>query len=216
MAAGGFREFVAGETLDEDKINDFLMQGMLVFADATARDAAITSPVEGQFAFLKSDDSVSFYDGSDWVALAESPFTVDFLVAAGGGGGGFSLAGGGGAGNAVTGSFTMAGSATLAVIVGAGGAGKTDAGGTGAVGSPSQFFLVRPVGGGGGGVVTPCRARRAHRAVAVGATVLGLELLSQNREMMVRLRLALTMVVVVAVRVLRALVPMVALALLLR
>jgi hypothetical protein len=32
MAAGGYKEFVAGETLDQDEINDYLMQGMLVFA----------------------------------------------------------------------------------------------------------------------------------------------------------------------------------------
>jgi len=76
MAAGGFKTFVAGETLDQDEINNFLMQGMLVFADATARDAAITSPVEGQFAFLKSDDKVYFYDSSAWVEFvsgAETP-----------------------------------------------------------------------------------------------------------------------------------------------
>jgi len=70
MAAGGFKEFVAGETLDEDEINDFLMQGMLVFADSTARASAITSPVEGQFSFLTSNDTVEFYDGSAWVELA--------------------------------------------------------------------------------------------------------------------------------------------------
>jgi hypothetical protein len=69
MAAGGFRNFVAGETLDEEKINDFLMQGILVFADATARDAAITAPVHGQFCFLKDVDGVEFYDGDDWVEL---------------------------------------------------------------------------------------------------------------------------------------------------
>jgi hypothetical protein len=45
MAAGGFKEFVAGETLDQDEINDFLMQGMLVFAGTAARGSAITSPV---------------------------------------------------------------------------------------------------------------------------------------------------------------------------
>ena len=151
MAAGGFKEFVAGEVLDEDEINDYLMQGVLVFAGTAARGSAITSPVEGQFSFLADSDSVEFYDGSGWVALAVAPFTVDYLVSAGGAGGGFSLGGGGGAGNALTGSFTMAGSATFPVIVGAGGAGKTNAGGNGAIGAPSQFFLVRPVGGGGGG-----------------------------------------------------------------
>jgi len=69
MAAGGFKEFVAGETLDEDEINDFLMQGMLVFAGTAARGSAITAPVEGQFSFLADSDSVEFFDGSQWVEL---------------------------------------------------------------------------------------------------------------------------------------------------
>jgi len=74
MAAGGFKEFVAGEVLDEDEINDYLMQGMLVFAGTAARGSAITSPVEGQFSFLKDSDTVEFYTGSAWQALeTETP-----------------------------------------------------------------------------------------------------------------------------------------------
>jgi hypothetical protein len=67
MAAGGFKTFIAGETLDENEINDFLMQGMLVFAGTAARGSAITSPVEGQFSYLADTDVVQFYDGSAWV-----------------------------------------------------------------------------------------------------------------------------------------------------
>ena len=67
MAAGGFKEFIAGSVLDEDDINDFLMQGVLVFAGTAARGSAITAPVEGQFSFLKDSDTVEFYDGSAWV-----------------------------------------------------------------------------------------------------------------------------------------------------
>ena len=73
MAAGGFKEFVAGETLDEDDINDFLMQGVLVFAGTAARGSAITSPVEGQFSFRTDDDVLEFYDGSDWVEFSSTP-----------------------------------------------------------------------------------------------------------------------------------------------
>jgi hypothetical protein len=73
MAAGGFKEFVAGEVLDEDEINDFLMQGVLVFAGTAARGSAITSPVEGQFAFLKDSDQLTYHDGSQWVALETEP-----------------------------------------------------------------------------------------------------------------------------------------------
>lgn len=66
MAAGGFREFLAGETLDEADINDYLMQGVLVFAGTAARGSAIGTAVEGQFAFLKDSDQLTFFDGSQW------------------------------------------------------------------------------------------------------------------------------------------------------
>jgi hypothetical protein len=36
------------------------------FATATARDAAITSPVEGMVEYLADDDSICYYDGSAW------------------------------------------------------------------------------------------------------------------------------------------------------
>lgn len=75
MAAGGYKEFVAGETLDQDEINDYLMQGMLVFAGTAARGSAIGTPVEGQFSYLADTDAVEFYDGSAWTALSTAPET---------------------------------------------------------------------------------------------------------------------------------------------
>jgi hypothetical protein len=69
MAAGlGFKTFAVGEVLSAANVNGYLMQGVLVFANATARDAAITSPQEGQFAFTKDNDSLWYYSGSAWVA----------------------------------------------------------------------------------------------------------------------------------------------------
>jgi hypothetical protein len=63
----GFKTFVAGEILTAADVNSFLMgQAISVFADATARNAAITSPVEGQFAFRKDDDVLEYWDGSAW------------------------------------------------------------------------------------------------------------------------------------------------------
>jgi hypothetical protein len=90
MAAGGFKEFIAGSVLEEDDINDFLMQGMLVFAGTAARGSAITSPVEGQFCFLKDSDTVEFYNGTAW-----APFTTGLSYAT--------------IGTAATGSFTDGG-----------------------------------------------------------------------------------------------------------
>ena len=69
MAAGlGFKTFTTGEVLTSADVNGYLMQGVLVFASAAARNAAITSPQEGQFAFTKDTNGLWYYDGAAWVA----------------------------------------------------------------------------------------------------------------------------------------------------
>jgi hypothetical protein len=69
MAAGqGFKTFTTGEVLTAGDVNGYLMQGVLVFASTAARDAAITSPAEGQFAFTKDTNGLWYYDGAVWVA----------------------------------------------------------------------------------------------------------------------------------------------------
>jgi hypothetical protein len=69
MAAGlGFKTFTTGEVLTAADTNGYLMQGVLVFADAAARDAAITSPQEGQFAYTKDVNGLWYYDSAAWVA----------------------------------------------------------------------------------------------------------------------------------------------------
>jgi len=70
MAAGlGFKTFTTGEVLSAGDTNGYLMQGVLVFASAAARDAAITSPQEGQFAYLKDTNVTTYYTGSAWTNL---------------------------------------------------------------------------------------------------------------------------------------------------
>jgi len=69
MAAGqGFKTFATGDVLTAPDVNGYLMQGVLVFATTTARDAAITAPAQGQFAFTKDTNSLWYYSGSAWVA----------------------------------------------------------------------------------------------------------------------------------------------------
>ena len=75
MAAGGFKTFTTGEVLTSADTNNFLMQGVLVFDDATARDAAITAPVEGQFAYLKDTNVTTYYTGSAWANLDTTGMT---------------------------------------------------------------------------------------------------------------------------------------------
>ena len=76
MAAGlGFKDFTTGEVLTAADVDGYLMQGVLVFASAAARDAAITSPQEGQFAFLKDTNTTMYYTGSAWVNLDTTGLT---------------------------------------------------------------------------------------------------------------------------------------------
>ena len=65
MAGAGFKSFQDGNVLLASEVNEYMMQQqIMVFADSTARDAAITSPTEGMFAFLKSTDKLTVYTTS--------------------------------------------------------------------------------------------------------------------------------------------------------
>jgi hypothetical protein len=78
MAAGlGFKDFVTGEVLTAADVDGYLMQGIWVFASAAARDAAVTSPQEGNACYLKDTNQVLTYSGSAWVAVGGgSPLTT--------------------------------------------------------------------------------------------------------------------------------------------
>lgn len=70
MAAGlGFKDFTTGEVLTAADVDGYLMQGIWVFANAAARTAAVTSPQEGNYSFLKDTNSTEYYTGSAWVAI---------------------------------------------------------------------------------------------------------------------------------------------------
>jgi hypothetical protein len=80
MAAGlGFKDFVTGEVLTAADVDGYLMQGVWVFADAAARDAAVTSPQEGNTCYLKDTDAIMTYSGSAWV-FASSPTSYGFTA----------------------------------------------------------------------------------------------------------------------------------------
>jgi hypothetical protein len=65
----GFKTFATGDVLTAADTNGYLMQGVWVFADAAARTAAVTSPQEGNYSYLKSDDKTYYYNGTAWTAL---------------------------------------------------------------------------------------------------------------------------------------------------
>jgi len=65
--ANGFKIFGVGEVLTAADVNDYFMEQVVaIFADSTARDAQITSPIEGQFCFLADTNELQFYNGAAW------------------------------------------------------------------------------------------------------------------------------------------------------
>jgi len=148
MAAGlGFKTFTTGEVLTAADTNGYLMQGVLVFASAAARNAAITSPQEGQFAFTKDTNGLWYYDGAAWVASGATG-DIEGVTA------GVGISGGGTSGTVtVTNSMATAITTNGDVIYGTGSGTFTRLG----IGSSAQVLTVAsgvpswatPAGGGG-------------------------------------------------------------------
>jgi hypothetical protein len=65
LAGAGFKVFQDGNVLLASEVNTFMAEQMImVFASAAARDAAILSPSEGMFAFLKDTDKLTVFKTS--------------------------------------------------------------------------------------------------------------------------------------------------------
>lgn len=66
----GFKVWTTGDLVNASDFNNYLQeQVIMVFADASARNSAITSAEEGMFAFLKDTNTLTFYDGSSWASF---------------------------------------------------------------------------------------------------------------------------------------------------
>ena len=71
-----YKVFTNGSVLQASEINDNLMrQSVMVFSNAAARTAAITSPLEGMLTWLEDVNRYESYDGSAWT----SPFGLTLL-----------------------------------------------------------------------------------------------------------------------------------------
>jgi hypothetical protein len=73
-----YKIFANGNPLQASEINlNLMQQAIAVFTDATARDAAISVPVNGQFAYLTGTSNLTKYTGAAWVsAIADTSTTV--------------------------------------------------------------------------------------------------------------------------------------------
>ena len=77
MAGAGFKVYATGDVFSASDANTYLQeQVVMVFADSTARDAAVTSPTEGMHCFLKDTDALQYYDGSSWTASPTGDITA--------------------------------------------------------------------------------------------------------------------------------------------
>lgn len=79
-----YKVFVNGYTLNASELNTYLMnQSVMVFADTTARDAALTAPTEGMLVWLQDSNKFVYRGASAWSDLISTPteFTNLLLIA---------------------------------------------------------------------------------------------------------------------------------------
>ena len=77
-ANAGYRTFNTGDVLTAAQVQNYLQnQTIMYFANAAARDAALTGAivVEGMFAYLADTNTTVYYDGSAWQSFGTGDVT---------------------------------------------------------------------------------------------------------------------------------------------
>ena len=89
MAGLGRKVWSAGDVVAAADVQGYLQdQSVMVFADATARTAALAAPTEGMVTFLQDTDALEYFDGSAFVGVS-NPGDITAVIA------GTALTGGG-------------------------------------------------------------------------------------------------------------------------
>jgi hypothetical protein len=87
MPLSGYKDFQTGNVLSEGDIDAYLMQGVLVFADASARNTALgtTNNAGGLFAgravYLTTPNTFQVWNGSAWVNVATETYVTNAVAA---------------------------------------------------------------------------------------------------------------------------------------
>lgn len=69
-----YKTFANGFPLPASDLNNYLMnQSVIVFADSTARTAALPTPTEGMVTYLEDTNNYQYWDSAAWVDLVEAP-----------------------------------------------------------------------------------------------------------------------------------------------
>jgi len=144
----GFKDFAPGDILTAADVDGYLMrQTVMTFADASARDTALSGVLdEGMVAYLEDSDYFTVYDGSAWQVFSNTPAyeLVTFTSS-----GTFTKA-----------SYPWGKSVRVRVVGGGGGSGGCEATGAGEISIGA--------GGGGGGYA---EERLAMSALSASETV---------------------------------------------
>lgn len=87
MAITGTKLFVSGDVLTAAQVNQFLMRGVKVFADAATRNAAYGGAgeptlEEGEVVYLIDTNQVVVYDGAAFVAVGSAADSDQSIIAA--------------------------------------------------------------------------------------------------------------------------------------
>jgi len=72
-----YKVFTNGSPLPASDLNTYLMnQSVMVFANSTARSAALTAPTEGMVTYLEDTGLVYVYNGSSWVDINDNTAAI--------------------------------------------------------------------------------------------------------------------------------------------
>ena len=62
-----FKLFSDGQTLTANDVMTYMMnQQIMVFDDASDRDATLTNPIHGMFAYIRNRNRLTFFNGNFW------------------------------------------------------------------------------------------------------------------------------------------------------